>query len=540
MGLAFVTLVACEPSKPPLPAEELEQDARIFESDDPIERACDLSDEILVRTWRGYMEGRSEDISMVAQFPNFSGTFTVPNHSGPWDYLQNVPLIFYGPGHIEPQGQLDEFASLADIYPTMGRLAGVPLENRSGRVLEEALVEEAEPPKLVVFLVWDGAGRNMLERWPDAWPTLAKLENEGTSYLGATVGSSPSITPATHATMGTGAFPNEHGAVGIKYRNGSGAVTKAFQGRDPRFLETSTWGDDIDLALDNEPVVGMLAWRSWHMGMLGHGSQYEGADKDLFGLIGDGQVSGNDEWYETPQGLSDPLALRSAARSLDREDGEADGEWMGHDILEMHDNPAWVRYQSKLLIDLISNEGFGADHVPDLLSTNFKMTDIVGHQYGMDSKEEEAILKAQDDALEEMLDHLDETVGSYVVIMTSDHGHTPSTERTGAWPVNNTEVKADINRFFESTEERPLVQDSSAVGVFLDKEVMAELDVTEDDVARFLNGYRLADNWPEEELPDGYEDRADENLFSATFPLKRMDEVMKCAFGSVRPPDLDA
>ena len=499
-----------------------------------------MSDEILLRTWRGYMRGRSEDISMVAQHPNFSGTFAIPNHSGPWDYLQNVPLILYGPGHIEPAGQLDRFASLADIYPTMGRLAGVPLKDRSGRVLEEALVPGAPPPKLVIFLVWDGVGRNVLERWPDAWPTLARLEREGTSFLGASVGSSPSITPATHATMGTGRFPNVHGAVGIKYRNAEGAVTKAFRGRDPSFLESSTFGDDIDAALGNEPLVGMLAWRSWHMGMLSHGSQYSGADKDFFGLFGEGVINGNDRWYTTPDLGRVVRPLRGEERALDREDGEVDGEWLGHPILEMHDNPAWVRWQQGLLTDFIENEGFGTDDVPDFISTNFKMTDIVGHQYGMDSQEEKIVLKAQDDALADLIEHLDETVGSYTIVMTADHGHTPSTERTGAWPVNNTEIKADINRAFDAAVERPLVEDTSAVGVFLDKEVMEDLGVTEADVAEFLNGYELADNWPEEELPEGYRDRAEENLFSATFPLKQMPDVMECAFGSRKPPDLDA
>ncbi|MDQ3983477.1 MAG: alkaline phosphatase family protein, partial [Actinomycetota bacterium] len=184
---------------------------RTFDTNDPVERACALERPLLARVWRGYHPDHSEDVTFVPLEPNYSGAFDVTSHSGPWDYLQNVPLVLYGPDVVESAGRVSGAASLADVFPTAGALTGVELPQREGRVLEDAVGASTKPPKLVVTIMWDGVGRNVLERWPDRWPTLARMEREGTSYVDATVGSSPSITPATHSTLGTGAFPRTHG-----------------------------------------------------------------------------------------------------------------------------------------------------------------------------------------------------------------------------------------------------------------------------------------------------------------------------------------
>ena len=49
---------------------------------------------------------------------------------------------------------------------------------------------EQGDPKLLVTLVWDGAGRNVLDQWPDDWPFLASLIQRGVWYDAAEIGSS--------------------------------------------------------------------------------------------------------------------------------------------------------------------------------------------------------------------------------------------------------------------------------------------------------------------------------------------------------------
>jgi predicted AlkP superfamily pyrophosphatase or phosphodiesterase len=514
-------------------APELDDD-RSFSTNDPVERACGLNGSYLARIWRGYHPVHSEDITTVPHEPNYSGSFRVASHSGPWDDVQNVPLVLYGPGFIKSGGApLEQQASIADIYPTVGKLLDVPLEKRAGKVLRDALEETDRIPKLVVVVVWDGVGRNGLERWDDRWPVLSRLEKEGTSYLGATVGSSPSITPATHSTIGTGAYPRKHGMTAIVMRNEDGTTQNAFPSKNPSGLKLSTFADQIDAALGNEPLVGILAWKSWQIGMMSHGAALSGGDADHMALVETGaNFRANENFYSLPEYLSSRERLDEAIDELDLADGEADGEWRGRPIEEKHDNPAWVNWEIERTLEMLGREDYGRDDVPDLFFTNYKMTDIVGHQYGVASPEMGDVLEAQDAALGRLLDHLDEEVEDYVLMLTADHGFPPPAEETGAWPIGQGELERDVNRHFDVPSEESLLAQTSAAGPFLDREVQAELGVSEMDIARFLNGYTIADNVNEEEseLPEEFEGREDEPVFEAVFPSDSIPEIMRCAF----------
>ena len=284
--------------------------------------------------------------------------------------------------------------------------------------------------------------------------------------------------------------------------------------------------DEIDLALNNEPKVGMLAWKGWHLGMLGHGTQTPGGDADEVGLIGtDEHITGNDSFYSTPAYINPLLGLEARLDEADRLDGEVDGNWRGHPV-SVHDNPGWVNYAADAVLTMLDRGGYGADEVPDLFFTNFKMTDIAGHQYSMDSIEERDVLHEQDAALGRIVDYLDREVADYVVVLTADHGHTPSAERSGAWPISQGTVVDDIDEHFGVTEGS-LMTSKTAVGMFFNRTVMEETGVTASEVARFLNGYTIAENWNEDELPDGYEDRGDENVYEASFPTDDIGDVLR-------------
>jgi alkaline phosphatase len=180
------------------------------------------------------------------------------------------------------------------------------------------------------------------------------------------------------------------------------------------------------------------------------------------------------------------------------------------------------------LLETMQQEGFGADDIPDLLFTNFKMSDIVGHQYSMDAPEEDVVIKAQDEVLGRLLRYLDENVGDYVVILTADHGHTASTESSGAWPIAKGALQADLQKFLGVGDDDSPVINTSAVGMFIDAAKLAATGKSLEDVATWMNDYRLADNW-DDELPAGYEDRADEQLMSAAFPTSDLPAIMSCA-----------
>jgi hypothetical protein len=228
--------------------------------------------------------------------------------------------------------------------------------------------------------------------------------------------------------------------------------------------------------------------------------------------------------------------LQRYVDALDRDDGEVDGLWRGHDIVKTHDNPAWVGLQTDMITKMIEEERYGADAVPDILLTNYKATDLAGHHYTMDSPEMADVLRAQDAALGELVSYLDSTVGDYVVVVSADHGHTPSPERTGAWPMLRDELEQDIDDHFGVSGEASLIQCCSVAGLFLDEGVMREIGITAMDVARYVNRYTIGQNWPGESLPAGYARRADEPIFSSAFPKSKIGEIMTCAFGGRRPP----
>jgi hypothetical protein len=532
---------------PPTAASKLASDDRIFTNDDPLERACDLSEKILLRSWRGDYKERSWDLMVVPNYPNFSGAFETVNHSGPWDYLTTVPLVLYGPERIAAAGEVDRPVSIIDVFPTMGALTGVDLPERKGEVLDEALKDAPGAPKLIITMVWDGAGRNVLEEWPGRWPTLERLMQEGTSYVEASVGSSPTITPAIHSNLGTGAFPRDHGIPGIYYRGANGDIIEAFMGRDTSQLELTTYADEIDQAFGNASLVGMVASRSWHLGMFGHGSTIEGGDEDQLGIFRTSLVRDPGESdVEAGEGFAIPESLTTTEWSrleeygdeVDRSDGKADGEWLGHPVLtgEIRDNPAWVQHEYDAIIRMIEEEGYGADDVPDLFFTNLKMADTIGHHYLMDSQEMALVLESLDEGLERLVEYLDTEVQDYALLLTADHGHTLPARRTGAWPVGNTRLLDDIDDHFDIPEGESLVPDTVAVGLFFNEDVMEKRDVTADEIARYVNSYTIRENWDEPDLPPGYEDRGDENVFAAAWPVSQMDEVMECKFGAPTPP----
>ena len=69
---------------------------------------------------------------------------TIAEHGLPYDNDAHVPVIFYGPW-IKP-GRYTEHALVADMAPTLARVAGVPpTEKLDGRVLEKALQHVAQP-----------------------------------------------------------------------------------------------------------------------------------------------------------------------------------------------------------------------------------------------------------------------------------------------------------------------------------------------------------------------------------------------------------
>jgi hypothetical protein len=495
----------------------------------PVDRAaCSMPRAFLERTARGVHGSRSGDIQIVTRQPDFVGP-GYP-HSGPWPYLQRVPLLLYGPGFVRPGVAIDRPVTLAALAPTFGNLVGFDHPGAAEGSLAEALVpseERPEPPRLVVTVVWDGGGRVVLRTWPKAWPNLKSLIGQGSWYGRATVGSSPSVTPAVHATIGTGVFPDEHGLTDQTMRIAGRITTPWAAG--PSRLEQPTLADLFDVATGNGALVGAVATEPGHLGMIGHGSSFDGGDPDIAVLK---SASAGARWglpgpiaaaFSFPSYVNEVGGLAEAARALDRRDGRRDGRWRTNPIAGLKggfDTPARIPYQTAVIREIIRREGFGDDEVSDLLFVNHKIIDLVGHRWTLNSPEMRDAVRAQDADLPVLVQMLDEEVGPgrWVLALTADHGINPKPSVSGAVTFDRARVARAIADRFDDGDGVALVQAVRPTQIFLRR---GELRASLDGVARFLLDLRRGDI-AAGRVPSG---KAGGPAFQAAFPTARLSSL---------------
>jgi hypothetical protein len=488
--------------------------------------ACDLPRAQLERIRNGYINGKAGELQFVLRPPNYFGLYS---HSGPWDFLQQVPFFFYGPGHVPAVGEVSRPVTMPDLAPTLAQYIDFPFDTPDGDPLTEAVLPGQDPPKLVVLVVWDGGGRNVLDRYPAAWGPVRRLIPDGVWFERATVGSSPSVTPAVHATMGTGVYPRRHGVLDLRIRDGDSLVGPILGG--PQYMQENTLADEFDLATDNEAVVGWVASEPT-LGMMGHGSYLDGADRDL--ALGQrtgiwGLTPQNMEYFRFEPYINEIGGLDEAVRGIDLEDGALDGVWLGHPLETPDDilhTPAYARYQTGVIREVIRREGFGQDEIPDLLFTNYKQIDKMGHRWSWPSPQMEAVVRSSAEEFVALVRLLDREVGEgeWVMALTADHGITPSSEETGAYSINQTDLSNDVNAAFDTDgDDVNVLQSFRVTQLWINLPELEENGHTLGDIADFLMAYTPADNTPDPSaLPEGLRDL---RLFRAAFPGAVLDAL---------------
>ena len=458
---------------------------------------CELPQQWLELTRRGYMEERAGQIALLPRTPMYMTTGGDGwTHSGPWDYLQRVPLVLYGRGHIEGGVESQRAVTLADVAPTIADTLGIDLAS-DGAPLSEALKGNRTPPRLIVTVVWDGGGVNALERWPDSWPNLARLMRDGAVFNEAIVGSSPSVTPAIHTTLGTGRFPATHGITGVPVRDEQGVVGDSFvDGKSSRFIEVPTVAEVWDEAQGGKPLVGVVGYEPWHLGMIGKGAETPGADKDHAVWINrsTNHWTTFEDHYSRPSTFKNQSDLAARLKQLDAEDGATDERWMRVPLdqrARTEETPAFIAHHGEKLRRIIEAENYGGDEMTDLLFTNFKQIDRVAHYYNMAAPEVREVMEETDAELGKLVDFLDRKVGEdrYVLVVTADHGMQPDVEVLDSFEIDPNELELDL-----ATEFGPVVRAVWPTEVFLLEEEMDRFGVTVEDIATFLGNYRVRDN----------------------------------------------
>jgi hypothetical protein len=430
--------------------------------------------------------------------------------------------------------------TLADLAPTTGALLKFPFEAPDGTAQNQALVPGRPVPKLVVTMVWDSGGMDVLNAWPKDWPYLRSIMGDGAWFTHATVGASPSNTPTGHAMIGTGAFPADNGMVD-EYVKVNNRIQKP-NANGPAFMVLPTIADLYDRAMDNEPLVGGLASLSAHIMMIGHGSEWNGGDKDIAVAREkeDATTGGNDSavswnltsgmapFYEMPTYVNSLPKIDRYNEELDAMDGARDGMWRDNSIEQFNngfDTPARTPFQTQLFEKVISEEGFGADDVPDLLYLNYKAIDVIGHAFSANGIEMSDALKIQDRDLKVLIDFLNRTVGKgqWVMALTADHGTNLNPAVSGAFQIDTGSIEDLVNQTFDDGDNVPLIEKFRTTEFWLNEDELAQSGSDLVDVSNFLLSLTESQTFkPGNEPLPGHEN---DPVFAGAFPTALMDRL---------------
>jgi predicted AlkP superfamily pyrophosphatase or phosphodiesterase len=297
-----------------------------------------------------------------------------------------------------------------------------------------------------------------------------------------------------------------------------------------------TLADTYDLSTGNAALIGMIAFKNWHLGMIGHGAGWPGADKDIAALVDQREnITINEDVYELPSYLNRVGGLNAVIRDIDLDDGELDSKWMGHEILDKpaprRDTPVWSLFQTRLIKEMLRREGFGDDEVPDLFYTNYKQLDEIGHEWNMLYPEMKPALEYLDGELADLQRFLDEEVGRnrWVLVVTADHGQGPLAEAARAWPIQRGHMADDIAAHF-GVDTKEVFEQAVPTGAFVNEAGLSRNGITLQEISDFLLTYTIGDNIPPGmDVPEQYMSRLDEPLFAAAFPSDRKRLIVACA-----------
>jgi hypothetical protein len=506
--------------------------------------AGELGAEYMELVARAYHPERSGDLQLLvapynsANYPQESRSL-VPrdprtSHASVWMYLERVPLVVYGAG-VE-RSDSEARVSLADVAPTIAELIGFDrfLDlGREGRPVP-GISRPADRPEIVVTFVIDGGGWNVLQEFPDAWPNLKRLMQDGATFRNALHGSFPAVTASAHATIGTGAFPRTHGITGHNIRDGT-KVRKAYGElghAEPGDILVPTLADLWSDATGNRAWVGELGYQIWHLGMLGHGGPSRRGEQRPVAVYwdetGDPQDwrSQNEELYRLPTGMP---SLETFAGYRDayvpNPDRNPDFDPIRPKNLHCCSTPV-IRYEGDMIEATLANEPIGSSETPGLLFINFKAPDYTGHVYGMFDPMTGDALRDVDEQLGRLVVQLDAVYpGRYALIVTADHGQCPLPDAAGGVRLDPIQLWDDLEREFGGGLFG-LVQNVVPSEVYLHTDVLWDVGATREDVASFLRDYPYRRNIGPYVPRDAIEQELlDRQQFAAVFATSFLDTL---------------
>ena len=399
----------------------------------------------------------------------------------------------------------------------------------------------AENPKLVVGIIVDQMRYDYLTRFESHFGEggFKRLINEGFNCKNNHFNYAQTSTAPGHASVYTGTTPSVHGIIGNNWYDkvsgsmvycvadstyeSKGTLTGAGQ-MSPHRLNVTTITDQLRLhhqmrskviaislkdrgaVLPGGHTANAAYWFQGHdEGKWVSSSYYMEKLPDWVVAFNE---SGKVDSYKKPWNTLKSIELyKESGPDSNRYEHLWEGEQapiFPHDIpglWEENDQYELIKYSpygnsiiTDFALEALEQERLGTDGITDFLSVSYSSTDLVGHEYGVNSKEIQDIYLRLDLELERLLKTLDKQVGQgeYTVFLTADHG----AMHVSAYLEDKKLPGGNISRddFTPSLEEflkyrfgtTDILKYHSYSQLFLDHEVIANLDMNPREVQELI------------------------------------------------------
>ena len=385
---------------------------------------------------------------MASQAEGLLGTIAAP-HLIPWKVtamsLLRPPCLLLAVILGVPCAQAQDAQAPSPPLPR----ASAHREAERGREHTVPFSAYNDHPKLAILLVIDQFRGDYLDRWRADFKGRGfdLFLDHGAYFPDCYYDYANTKTAPGHATIGTGAYTDGHGISGNSWwdlsRNQQRPVSsvederyqmvgvpassvppnaKYVTGSSPRNLLASTIGDELRLATEGQSKVFGVSLKD-RAAILSAGAAASGAfwiDDDS----GDWITSS----FYMPQ-LPDWVTAFNSSDAIAQAEEAANAQGTKDFYKDVGKTPAANEYEISFAEALIQGEQLGQGKVTDLLTLSLSANDIMGHQTGPDSPDEQQMVDALDTQLDEFFTWLDKNIpgglGNVWIALTADHGIAP-------------------------------------------------------------------------------------------------------------------
>jgi predicted AlkP superfamily pyrophosphatase or phosphodiesterase len=343
--------------------------------------------------------------------------------------------------------------------------------------LEDARAAQRAAPRLIVILVADQFRSDYLERYKHRWRSgFGVLLDQGAVFARAEYPYLNTATCSGHVTIATGALPRTHGIILNRWwhRDERRAYNcmddetaphlsygaPAQLGSSARRMVAPTLADRLRSERPESRVVSLSLKSRSAISLAGHGGDavtwFDDASRSFVTsrAFAAAPVASVRAFItrDPPEADLGKIWTQQDADATYRQPDAGIGErpkagWTAlfpHPLLgakgadaqffdRWQKSPFADAYLGRMAASALEDLQLGQRETTDYLAVSFSSLDLLGHDFGPDSREVEDLLAHLDATIGALLQLLDHRVGrdNYVIALTSDHGVAPTPDRHG-------------------------------------------------------------------------------------------------------------